>query len=322
MTQVGPPGPQVELGPGWVDPACPLCGIRLRDRLLDGEVCPPEGEPQRVSLVCCQGCGFAYTTPRPEGELLGSFYTLDYKPHQSPPPTLLSSPNPSSGRLVAKDLRKGFPPFGEGRMLDFGCGSGSYLERMKAKGWKVTGVDASAKMAHNLSQKGWEVYPGSLPNTALHGRSFDLMTMWQSLEHVPDPVGLLRAALALLVPGGKLLIAVPALDSWNFTAFGEDWLGVDFPLHFSHFTKKSLYETALKAGVLVEDIGRLNHASWMRQSALKASVRLGKRRPLWMRLLQNKVVSRGWAFWVHHVLGRSDCLLLKGCKPKESLIGS
>lgn len=316
MTPVGPSKPVADLAQGWVDPACPLCGDRLRARLLGGEVCPPGGNPQRVFLVRCQRCDFAYTAPRPGEEIVGSFYTSDYKPHQNPPASLAGEPNPSAGRLAAIDLRKGMLPFGDGRMLDFGCGSGSYLLRMKKKGWTVTGVDASAAMAQNLTAKGWEVYFGSLPNTALKGRQFELITMWQSLEHVPDPVGVLQAAFDLLTPGGRLIVAVPALDSWNFASFGEDWLGVDFPLHLSHFTKKTLKETALKAGVLVEEIGRLKHASWMRQSAMRARLRLGTKAPLWVRMLQNKTVSKVWAFWVHHVLGRSDCLLLMGSKPK------
>lgn len=316
MTQVGPPGPLESLASGWLEPACPLCGSRLQKRLVGGEVCSPGGQPQKIFLVRCQDCRFAYTSPRPGEALVGSFYPLDYKPHQGQPSQPIAEANLLAERHASKNPRKGMPPLGAGRMLDFGCGAGSYLARMKAIGWTVTGVDASTHLASNLTEKGWEVYSGSLPNAALIGRTFELITLWQSLEHVPDPVGVLQAALALLTPGGKLIVAVPALDSWNFASFGGDWLGVDFPLHFSHFTKQSLLETALKAGVLVEEIGRLKHPSWMRQSALRARLRLGPLAPLWVRLLQNKTISKVWALWVHHVLGRSDCLLLRGSKPK------
>jgi len=304
------------LGAGWEDPGCPVCGDHTRANLLQAQVCPPEGNPQEVSIARCEGCGFTYTAPRPDQTLIGSFYSSDYKPHQTTRKSSKKEKGKSGGRFGELPERKGMSPFGQARLLDFGCGSGSYLVRMKAQGWTVTGIDASPTMAQTLTEQGWEVLHGSLPHPALEGRSFEVITMWHSLEHVHDPVAVLKAAEKLLVPGGKLVVAVPALDSWNFQAFGGDWLGVDLPIHLSHFTAKSLGDVAIRAGLKVDNIGRLNHSSWMRQSAINMHKRLGSRAPLWAKLLRNRTFSSLWASWVHRIKKQADVLILRASRTK------
>lgn len=301
-------------GAGWEDPGCPVCGNHQRDTLLQAQVCPPGGNSQEVSIVRCGGCGFTYTAPRPDQNLIGSFYSSDYKPHQTTRKTSKKEKGKSAARFGELPERKGMAPFGEARLLDFGCGSGSYLVRMKAQGWTVTGIDASPTMAKTLTDQGWEVLHGSLPHPGLEGRLFEVITMWHSLEHVHDPVAVLKAAEKLLVPGGKLVVAVPAFDSWNFKAFGRDWLGLDLPIHLSHFTAKSLGDVAIRAGLVVDNIGRLNHSSWMRQSAINMHKRLGSSTPFWAKLLRNRTFSSLWASLVHRVKKQSDVLILRASK--------
>ena len=133
------------------------------------------------------------------------------------------------------------PIHGEGRLLDFGCGSGSYLWRMHRQGWKVIGVDPSAAAVDYVRHElGLPALVGSLPHEDLHDGYFDVITMWQSLEHVHWPMEVLRAARRLLAPGGKLIVAVPNIDSLPFRWFGQTWIGLDLPRHLSHFAPSTL----------------------------------------------------------------------------------
>src|SRR5205807_10331969 len=119
---------------------------------------------------------------------MSPFYPAAYAPHQ------LTAQAPIKGGrwwhrlpLVGRRpdlLRKRLPLHGQGRLLDFGCGSGSFLLRMRRQGWKVTGLDASEAVVDRLRrQLGLHALCGSLPHPALADASFDVITMWQSLEH-------------------------------------------------------------------------------------------------------------------------------------------
>ncbi|HZT83575.1 MAG TPA: class I SAM-dependent methyltransferase, partial [Gemmataceae bacterium] len=129
--------------------------------------------------------------------------------------------------------------------------------------------------------------------------SFDRVTMWQSLEHVHDPLAVLRAAHRLLVPGGELLVAVPTIDSLAFRWFGPHWLGLDLPRHLTHFTPGTLGAMLLRAGFTVERVGRQRHSGWLRKSARRAG-RRWLRRPFIARL------AAACAHWA----GRSDGLIV------------
>jgi 2-polyprenyl-3-methyl-5-hydroxy-6-metoxy-1,4-benzoquinol methylase len=95
--------------------------------------------------------------------------------------------------------------------------------------------------------------------------------MWHSLEHVPAPKDVLRAAADALRPRGVLGITVPNLASWSFQRFREHWLGLDVPRHLTHFTPATLGSMVEAAGfriLLVEQVGR---DGWIRKSARQAA---------------------------------------------------
>ena len=111
-----------------------------------------------------------------------------------------------------------------GRLLDFGCGGGSFLKRMADRGWDVTGLDTAVETGRAVQEElGLRVLTGSLPHPDLPPCSFDVVTMWHSLEHVHRPLAVLREAFRLLVPGGKLVVACPNIESLSFYWFGSNW---------------------------------------------------------------------------------------------------
>src|SRR5262249_42694154 len=126
-------------------------------------------------------------------------------------------------------------------LLDFGCGSGVFLEMMQKEGWDVTGLDVSEKVAERVSDRlEAPVLYGTLPHPELKPASFDAITMWHALEHVHNPLCVLRAAKKLLAPGGQLHIAVPNIGSLAFHCFGQSWFGLELPRHLSHFSQITL----------------------------------------------------------------------------------
>jgi 2-polyprenyl-3-methyl-5-hydroxy-6-metoxy-1,4-benzoquinol methylase len=193
-------------------------------------------------------------------------------------------------------------------LLDFGCGGGSYLQRMHELGWKVTGLDVSPVAVERIRTRlGLRALTGSLPHRELSPGSFDVVTMWHSLEHVHHPLVVLRAAHRLLMPGGKLLVAAPNIDSLPFRWFGAAWYGLDLPRHLTHFTPATLAAAVQAAGFRVSGAQMLRHSRWLRESAALAIQQ--RALPAWQRWLRGKIASRLITACCQMVR-EADCILL------------
>src|SRR5262249_10576488 len=152
--------------------------------------------------------------------------------------------------------------------LDFGCGGGSYLRRMHGAGWQVVGLDVSAAAVERVrTDLGLPALAGTLPHPLLEPAGFDVVTMWHSLEHVHDPPAVLREGRRLLVPGGRLLVAVPNIDSLAFRWFGPAWYALDLPRHLTHFTPRTLTLMLQQAGFRPGPVRMVGHSHWVRSSA-------------------------------------------------------
>jgi SAM-dependent methyltransferase len=145
-----------------------------------------------------------------------------------------------------------------GRLLDVGCASGGFLKICARNGFRVTGVEPATGLASKaremLSGKG-EILCGTLQDVSLEPGSFDVVTLWDVLEHVREPGEFLRLCGALLKSGGYLFANVPDLGSLQAKAFGRCW-PLLLPEHFNYFTRKSLALCARKAGFRLLRFGR------------------------------------------------------------------
>ncbi|HMC66442.1 MAG TPA: class I SAM-dependent methyltransferase, partial [Gemmataceae bacterium] len=201
----------------------------------------------------------------------------------------------------------GLPWHGQGRLLDFGCGGGSFLERMHRQGWRVTGIDVSAEAVERIrTELDLQAVLGTLPHPDLQPETFDVITMWHSLEHVHAPRTVLREAHRLLAPGGKLLVAVPNIDSLPFRWFGRDWLGLDLPRHLTHFAPWTLRLMLERTGFRIGPIRQVRHAKWLCRSARLAC--RNRRGPHWHRWLTIKPAAR-MATWYSYLTQQCDCLI-------------
>jgi len=213
----------------------------------------------------------------------------------------------------SRQRRHWIPFMPPGRLLDFGCGLASFLPRMKRYGWHVTGLDFDPSVAAGLRERdGIDALVGSLPHPAVQPGSFDALTMWNSLEHVHEPVAVLEAACEALRPGGLLVIGVPNLASWSFARFKAHWYGLWLPRHLTHFTPETLTRMVQRAGFEVRELTHVGRSGWLRHSA-RAAYRAGDRS--WItRLARNRRFATRLAAWTERT-GQADFIRLLAHKP-------
>ncbi len=121
------------------------------------------------------------------------------------------------------------------RLLDIGCGEGSFLLAAKKSGWEAMGTELNSIPGR---ERGLEVF-SSLDECANRG-PFDCITLWHSLEHMQDPWAVIGRIRHLVAEDGLVLIAVPDFAGLQSKAFGRSWLHLDLPRHLYHFTATSI----------------------------------------------------------------------------------
>jgi SAM-dependent methyltransferase len=120
-----------------------------------------------------------------------------------------------------------------GKLLDVGCGNGQFLHRMKSLAWQVSGVEpVEAGVKAAKERYGIDVFNGTLEQAQFPSESFDVITLSHVIEHVPDPLALLRECSRLLRPCGKVIITTPNSESLGRMIFKRAWREWDPPRHF------------------------------------------------------------------------------------------
>jgi SAM-dependent methyltransferase len=287
----------------WEEPDCLLCGGRNWSPLVEAPDSTAGGTGLWFAVVQCQDCGLCFTNPRPDAESIGQFYPSVYRPHRT------GNPRRRGWRRRRNRLEYQVLPWrGKGRLLDFGCGGGSFLASMHQQNWQVTGLDICPVAVERVrTELRLNALVGTLPHPDLRPASFDIITMWHSLEHVHTPLEVLREAYRLLVPGGQLHIAVPNIDSLPFRWFGSAWYGLDLPRHLTHFAPWTLHLILERVGFQVGPIRMVRHSDWLRASA-RLACQAGPG-PFWHRWLTRKTASRLAACYCA-LAHQSDCLLV------------
>jgi 2-polyprenyl-3-methyl-5-hydroxy-6-metoxy-1,4-benzoquinol methylase len=139
-----------------------------------------------------------------------------------------------------------------GRLLDVGCGNGAFLATMRDLGWDVMGVEpdpeavAVAVNVHKLP-----VIAGTLEEAHLPAASFDAISMYHVIEHVPDAIALMAECRRILKPGGRVVMLTPNAVSLGHRLFHRSWRGLEPPRHLFLFSVRSLARATEEAGLSV-----------------------------------------------------------------------
>jgi SAM-dependent methyltransferase len=114
-------------------------------------------------------------------------------------------------------------------------------------GWEVAGVEPSRWSADRARARGLDVYCGTLADAPLAPDSFDVVTMWDVIEHLSDPLAELRRAHGLLRPGGLLAVSTMNVDTWFPRLLGRRWPWY-MQMHLYYFTPKTMRQMLKQAG--------------------------------------------------------------------------
>jgi 2-polyprenyl-3-methyl-5-hydroxy-6-metoxy-1,4-benzoquinol methylase len=210
---------------------CSLCGGN-QERILSGV--EDFETRESFSIFRCRQCGIEQTVPVPAD--LAHYYSSQYHGGRH---------GFTARHCAHRRLRwiNRFRTQGGNKLLDVGCGEGTFLLQAQASGWQVAGTEMNPAPA---SACGLEVR-SSLDDVAALA-PFHCITLWHSLEHMRDPREVLSQSHRLLAPNGTLWIAVPNARGWQAGIFGAHWLHRDVPRHLYHFGPASLRELLKSVG--------------------------------------------------------------------------
>lgn len=211
-------------------------------------------QPDAFTLVRCRGCGLVYLDPRPTAAEIGHYYPDDYHTARGtggPAQRLEDAWRRRQFGEVARWLARLRP--GRGRLLDIGCGSGELLEALREDGWRVSGVEPSARSAEIArAQRGLDVQTAAFDDAALPEASYNAVVFAAVLEHLHDPLAALARARRLLAPDGLVAVLfLPRYDAPQARLFGPRWIGLDLPRHLYQFETNTFAAVARKAGLRV-----------------------------------------------------------------------
>lgn len=135
-----------------------------------------------------------------------------------------------------------------GKLLDVGCGNGEFINYMKRNGWQTVGIDFDKEAVNAAKSRNLDVKSGNLNEQKFPANNFDAITIAHVIEHIYDPVELLKECFRILKPGGKLVIATPNNESLGHRYFKENWRGLEPPRHIHVFSTNSLIRVIYKSG--------------------------------------------------------------------------
>ncbi|WP_374401030.1 methyltransferase domain-containing protein [Flavobacterium sp.] len=219
--------------------------ITVKDFSVSGE---------SFSLLLNEEYQILKTHPQPTLDKLGSYYEFeDYISHTDGKRTLFEKMYHFIKRKAIRDkvkLINSYQPL-KGKILDIGAGTGDFLLECKNQNWDILGIEPNDKAKGIALGKGVK-FGDTIEK--LESNSFDVITMWHVLEHVPDVEHQVAELKRLLKPSGTIIIAVPNFKSYDANHYKEFWAAYDVPRHLWHFSKTAIEKLFDKQNMNLEDI--------------------------------------------------------------------
>ena len=233
---------------------CPLCkssAIKKRFACVD-----EFATGEQFDFFECTACGIAFTQNVPDEKEIDRYYES---------PTYISHSNTSKGFvnrvyhivrriMLQKKARKVEMLTGlkNGRLLDYGAGTGHFARIMETRGWSVTAIEKNGK-ARELALKefGFEMLPVEALST-IKDKELDVVTMWHVMEHIQEPDRMWDELHRILGDKGIAIIAVPNSASYDALKYKEHWAAYDVPRHLWHFTPSAIAQWGEKHGFVLD----------------------------------------------------------------------
>jgi SAM-dependent methyltransferase len=195
----------------------------------------------------CNQCGLQMTEPLPEGDAIGRYYPLKYRGNRH------GFTGGTRSVLRRRAVESKFPRGFRGRILDIGCGDGSFALHMLARGWQVSATEIDPKCVERLRGLGVDARLSTADEAADDLlKQFDAITCWHVMEHVEHPRHVVEWAKSRLAPGGIFQVTVPNVDCLQAKLFGRRWVHLDVPRHRQHFSSGTLRALVEQAGLEVK----------------------------------------------------------------------
>lgn len=236
---------------------CPICDyphVVPRYRLSDRFFGTVDGE---FVLYYCRSCGLLFQDEPQLGRRLDEFYPSGYWWEEGS--NSFGLEKAYREWVVRRDqlnfLLSLFPKPESYRLLDIGCGSGTFLKLAGEAGFEAYGLEQSEE-ASRIAQRNQAgtVLQGSVQDLVSQGEQFDIVTLFHALEHMSGPFRFLRELHKLVRKPGRFIIQVPNARSLQAAIFGSRWYGLDCPRHLYNFSTYSLLHLLGRTGFRTQRI--------------------------------------------------------------------
>ena len=233
---------------------CPVCGSDTWDEVLKtGDRLNIDSNEIEFRLTQCPGCGIVLENPRVDVQNIDAFYpSQDYDPYL----------NLKKRKEIIQKLYFILRPFTmtwkrqqinrqvkQGRLLDYGCGTGEFLNEMNQNGWKCVGIERDPYAVDYAQKESKLAVYRTEEEAKPEDQLYNVITFWHSLEHLYDPQDVLIRMKEWLHPDGMIFIAAPNWRSFDAKIYGRFWSAYDLPRHIWHFDPNSIQNFARQAGL-------------------------------------------------------------------------
>lgn len=257
--------------------------LTVKDHSVSGET---------FKLIQNTEYGFLETTPQPSLDKLPDYYkSEDYISHTDTKRNLFEKMYHFIRTISLKkklNLINSFSSEAK-NLLDVGCGTGDFLQTAKQNNWIVSGIEPN-EQAREIANKKTDNSVFEIEHLLkFESASFDVITLWHVLEHLPNLDDHIKILKKLLKPRGTLIIAVPNYKSYDAIYYKEFWAAYDVPRHLWHFNKTSISKLVLKVSMEVIKIKPMFFDAFY-VSLLSEKYKYGKMNPIkgfWVGLLSN-----------------------------------
>tara|TARA_B100001758_G_C18406282_1_gene612334 strand:- start:517 stop:1410 length:894 start_codon:yes stop_codon:yes gene_type:complete len=233
--------------------SCPICESVDLKRFIN---CKDHSTSKEVfTIVSCETCSFKFTNPRPEEKNIHKYYQSEnYISHTNKKRGLFSWLYQNIRKYTLKKKANLILKLNKERnvnILDYGCGTGDFLQRCKELKMNVFGIEPSKKAREQaISNFGIDVKEND--NLEEYSKNkFDTITLWHVLEHLYSINKTIKSFNKILKNNGHLIVAVPNINAWESKYYKSFWAAWDVPIHLWHFSPETLTQIFKKHGFRV-----------------------------------------------------------------------